>query len=578
MDIATLYNANLNNIITAKTAIDTLFSAFGKHVESWQHDVADKLSASHWTGSTSATAQGRIKDFGGELQAAHQELSFVSKALANAAEQFALAQAHLVNALGDAKNAKLNVAPDGRITWNNEPTSPDFAGASAEQTAIAISNRITAALNEAAHADQEISARLNHLATNASNGTGLDAATVAKDQAAETAREQIPAAGTDPGSVKQWWTSLTDTERQNFITTHPDQIGNLDGVPAIARDEANRLNLTHLVDQYEHKPNLSDDDKRKLDGFRAIQMKLDQAKSKIPPAFLIGVSDEGQGRGILSWGNPDTAQNVSAYVPGLGTTLSAVGGKDADRARNVWQATHNADPSASVASIVWLGYDPPLGSRTPEVMGTPRAEKGAAAYDKFLNGLRATHDGPPAHLVALGHSYGSLTVGLAAQLPGGTGANDVILVGSPGTEAQKASQLHGDPHHVWVGDAENDPVSHLPSPPRVQYDLGAANIGTSTVGVLGTIAGGALGDVASRHFAPDQVWFGRDPANHEFGANRFKVADGLENSFDSHSNYMEDPTGDYTADPSKRENLESINNIGQIAAGKYDNVTRQSQR
>ncbi|MFI6849442.1 hypothetical protein OG535_39190 [Kitasatospora sp. NBC_00085] len=122
--------------------------------------------------------------------------------------------------------------------------TPKYAGAGAETTAIAISNRITAALNEADHADQEISARLNHFAANAGNGMGLDAAMVAKDQAAETAREQIPAKGTDPASVKKWWDGLTETEQQKFIHDNPDQVGNLDGVPAAVRDQANRLNLT----------------------------------------------------------------------------------------------------------------------------------------------------------------------------------------------------------------------------------------------------------------------------------------------------------------------------------------------
>lgn len=172
-------------------------------------------------------------------------------------------------------------------------------------------------------------------------------------------------------------------------------------------------------------------------------------------------------------------------MPGLGTKLSDVGGKDGDRALNVLNAAQKADTDSTFASMVWLGYDPPPGleklqegdTRPLEVMDTDRAAKGGAAYDTFMAGLRATHDGPPAHLVALAHSYGSTTVGLGAQMSGGTGADDIILVGSPGTGAQRASQLHIDPSHVWVGDAENDPVSHLPSKGRVANDIQGAQQG-----------------------------------------------------------------------------------------------------
>ncbi|MFF8773210.1 hypothetical protein [Kitasatospora sp. NPDC015120] len=102
MDVTSLYNANINNITIAKNAFDALATAFGQHMEAWKHEVTDRLSASHWTGPTSTVAQGRVADLGSELQAARQELSFVSKALASAAEQFALAQSHLISALDDA--------------------------------------------------------------------------------------------------------------------------------------------------------------------------------------------------------------------------------------------------------------------------------------------------------------------------------------------------------------------------------------------------------------------------------------------------------------------------------------------
>ncbi|MFD0393539.1 alpha/beta hydrolase [Streptomyces nogalater] len=81
-----------------------------------------------------------------------------------------------------------------------------------------------------------------------------------------------------------------------------------------------------------------------------------------------------------------------------------------------------------------------------------------------MAGLAATNDHKDPHLVAIGHSYGSRLVGAATQEPGGIpGADDIILLGSPGTGVDRAEELGVGKDHVFVGAAENDPVSHLPS-------------------------------------------------------------------------------------------------------------------
>ncbi|MEU9043696.1 MULTISPECIES: alpha/beta hydrolase [unclassified Kitasatospora] len=583
MDIKTLYDADIINITIAKNAFDTLYSAFGRHIESWQHEVADRLTNSHWTGTASDHAQARIRFLGTELQSAHSELDLVGKALATAAEQFALAQSHLVYALDDAKAAKLNVTPEGTITWDKEPTSANYAGAGAETTAIAISNRITAALNEAAHADQELSARLNHFATNAGNGTGLDAATVAQDLAAQTGREQIPPAGTEPAGVKKWWDGLTDTEQQKFLHEHPDQIGNLDGVPAAVRDQANRVNLRNLIkDRETQLANLGPEPTRylsvadmngapvenpdytvwkrkhdalqeKLTGFQSIQKRLDGkfegggGPGSEPPLLLLGIGDQGQGRAILSWGDPDKARNVSSMVPGLNSNLAGAGNGDAMTAKRIYESAESSaranSETPSIASVFWLGYDAPQ-LDGPSVLLQDRAEEGGAAYNKFLTGLRATHEGAPAHMTAQGHSYGSLVVGKATQHPGGLPVDDIVLVGSPGVGVDKATQLGIGADHVYVGTAKYDPVADAPSP-----------------GML--IPGWAAVEAFTN---PDGSWHGTDPASESFGGQRFSVADGTVT--DSHDNYFgKDHKGG-----------DSLPNIGKIVSGHGNTITREDPR
>ncbi|MFG2919831.1 alpha/beta hydrolase [Kitasatospora sp. NPDC048298] len=578
VSLAQLRDANLFGLAPAATAYDTLATNFGKHVQNMQHEVLKHVFNANWVGNAAGAANASLQRTSNRLDAAHTEMSAVSGLLREASESFLLAQSKLQMALQEAQKLGLTVADDGTVSWpapsKAETNDPGY---NIPEQAKALANRISGAVAEAGNADQKIAGLLNSLTERARNGTGLETDKAAADLKAVTQQgvdlmaAGFPPAGASPTEVNSWWKGLTSGEQQRLIEAHPDLLGMRDGIPAVARNEANQLNLANLISKYQQKSNLTEDEKQKLDGFIAISKKLEERRGKQPPVFLIGVSEEGQGRGILSYGNPDTAKNVSAYVPGLGTTLSAVGGKDADRALNVWNAAAAADPNAEVASMVWLGYDPPPGLeklaqgdlRPLEVMDTDRAAKGGAAYDKFMSGLRATHDGPPAHLVALAHSYGSTTVGLGAQMTGGTGADDIILVGSPGTGATKASQLNVDPGHVWVGDAENDPVSHLPPATRVANDVALFP------------ALGPLGDEVYKMYSPDnQLWFGQDPASKEFGANRFAVPDGAPLSFDSHSHYMDEPK----KDPAPDDAAVSVNNIGQIVAGKYDHVTRQGQR
>jgi hypothetical protein len=574
VSLAELKEAKLDPLYTAATAYDTLAGNFQTHAANLNGQVVKHIFDNNWIGTAAGAAESSLQNTSNRLDAAHTEMSAVAAALRDAADAFGLAQGKVQQALTDAQNAGITVADDGSVSWPKpsqaEHHDPDY---DVPQQGHAIAGRISDAVAEATTADERIAKLLDDLTKRATTGTGLDLAQAKTDLAAanqagtDLLGAGFPGKDAAPTQVLSWWNSLSPDEQQRLINHHPDLIGNRNGIPSLARDQANRINLVNLTNEYANKPQpLSDDDQRKLDGFRAIQTKLDQEKGKQPPALLIGVSDEGQGRGILSYGNPDPAQNTSVYVPGLGTKLADAGGKDADRALNVWTAATKADPSASTASMVWLGYDPPPGLenlqngdlRPLEVMSTDRANAGAVNYDQFMGGLRATHDGAPGHLVALGHSYGSTTVGLAAQQPGGTGADDIILVGSPGTGADNASQLNIDPHHVWVGDAENDPVSHLPSKGEVGTDV-----------VAGPVLGPAA-DWVYNQVDPNQLYFGTDPASSDFGANRFQVADGESWSFSSHSNYMNNPN-----DPATQA---SINNIGQIVAGHGNNVTRQGYR
>ncbi|MFZ2175598.1 MAG: alpha/beta hydrolase, partial [Rhodococcus sp. (in: high G+C Gram-positive bacteria)] len=91
-----------------------------------------------------------------------------------------------------------------------------------------------------------------------------------------------------------------------------------------------------------------------------------------------------------------------------------------------------------------------------DVASTDRATDGATNLAGFLNGLDAASQKDDPHLTALGHSYGSLTTGLALQEPGGAPVDDVVFYGSPGVEASSEADLGLEPGHVYAMEADDD--------------------------------------------------------------------------------------------------------------------------
>ncbi|MFH8872145.1 alpha/beta hydrolase [Streptomyces griseus] len=376
---------------------------------------------------------------------------------------------------------------------------------------------------------------------------------------------RIPQNATPAGN-KAWWDGLSPEERERYIELVPERIGNLDGIPVLARDAANRRNLPALIDKLEGVD--TDKARDQLAGLREIDRQLKENGK--PPMYLIGIGDEGNGRAIVSFGNPDASQHVSAYVPGLNTSLDEEFAKnDLGRARDTAIGAQGYDEST--ASIVWLGYDAP---QLPDkdgvagyfaVMGTGRAEKGGEAYRGFMDGISVTNQNKDPHLTAIGHSYGSRTVGAAAARPGGIpGVDDIILVGSPGVGVDHAVDLGVGSEHVFVGAAANDPVTKLPS--KTQVVVGG--IGLALGGPGGAYLAGDLADPGD-----DDLWFGKDPASKAFGARRFPVADGPPLvsgsgiSLDSHSNYF-----------SPERDAVSADSIALIVSGNADRLKMEEPK
>ncbi|MFE1364666.1 alpha/beta hydrolase [Streptomyces anulatus] len=548
-------------------------------------------------------ALGRLRRLSRNFQYMQTECGLVRTALNGLAGDLAEPQRQLKQALEDAASLNFTVHDDGSVRYpaakvddltgakqeapggssqgsTRLPLEPPSLGSPGQQSlypghpgftpvnpnaakAQDVADRIARAVRSAREIDARYAKTLNGL--RAEKGLDVTAATL-KDVFRDTAdvrstagmhlAEGVPE-DKSPAERKKWWDGLTDEQRQEYLKVAPDLIGGLDGIPAVARDEANRNYLPVLIDEVARQG--GDDAKTKLDALRVIQGNLNEPSH--PPMFLLGIGDEGNGRAIVSYGNPDASRNVSAYVPGLGTKLNDDFAKETmKRAQDTAIGARKVDPST--ASIIWLGYDAP---QSADVMTKGDAQRGAPAYNEFMAGLSATNANEDPHVTAIGHSYGSLTVGTAAKESGGIpGVDDVILLGSPGVDAQRATELGVGKDHVFVGAADNDPVTHLPT-------KGESALAAGPAWVLGgpeaVRRSNDLFDVGN-----DDLHFGKDPASEAFGAQRFQVDDGPRmvrdiGLFDAHSQYF-----------TPEKDRVSALNIAKIVGGRPEAIVREEHR
>ncbi|MET7858728.1 alpha/beta hydrolase [Streptomyces sp. NPDC005318] len=546
-------------------------------------------------GEAADAAVGRLRQLGRNFQYVYTECGLLRTALNSLAHEMRAQQRALREALDDADALKLTVHADGSVTYPEAgeglidgkplpggtltgggvpgllPASGLVAPNPNAANAQDIADRVQKAVRTAAEIDWRYTRILRKL--KAEDGLKVPDATWT-DAAADAAAVRGAARGylkdaiphdASPAERKAWWAGLTQEQREEYLAVYPDQIGNLDGIPAVVRDAANRDNLQLLIGKLEGQGD--EKAETQLAGLREIDRQLNDGRK--PPMYLLGIGDEGNGRAIVSYGNPDTARNVSAYVPGLGTSLDEEFAKsDLKRARDTAIGTQRHDSSS--AAIVWLGYDAPqapvddpLGSFA--VAGDERAEKGGTVYNGFMRGLVATNENENPHLTAIGHSYGSRTVGAATQQGGGIpGVDDIVLVGSPGVGVDRAEDLGVGKDHVFVGAAEHDVVTKLPSKQQAAVGAMGLAVGGPTVAYL-------AGDIADQ--GDDDLWFGKDPASKAFGARRFHVdegpqlvsGDGL--SIDAHSQYF---------DPER--NAVSADSIALVAAGQSRELKMEELR
>lgn len=321
----------------------------------------------------------------------------------------------------------------------------------------------------------------------------------------------FPPRDLDAAATLAWWSSLTSAEQRTLITAYGERIGNLDGIPAAVRDEANRAALARdmLLAQEEAEyyslvvrgapipqwliargwsadPNVAGivalSRIMRAVSRTALLKSYHSTSSLADRRLLIYQPDSVPPRAAVAVGDVDTAEHVAVVVPGTGTTVGGQGlsNMDAEAAslREVIIEEHEVAPTG-VAIVSWIGYTPPM-SILPEAAVQGFADYGAPHLASFARGLVTTHAGGDLHLTVAAHSYGAALAGRVSS-DAANGIDDVIVYGAPGVGV---NPVPGVGRYSMLNDDDPIKLTHLvEAHGPVPYDHPVVEANPSGIGV-----------------------------------------------------------------------------------------------
>ncbi|CKR62712.1 Alpha/beta hydrolase of uncharacterised function (DUF1023) [Mycobacterium tuberculosis] len=189
---------------------------------------------------------------------------------------------------------------------------------------------------------------------------------------------------------------------------------------------------------------------------------------------------------VTAVGDPFTADHVSVTVPGVSGTTRQTIATMTQEARGLREEArviaHSVGESENVATIAWVGYQPPPVLASWNTVDDDLAQAGAPKLEAFLRDLQAgSHN--PGHTTALfGHSYGSLLSGIALKDGASSLVDNAVLYGSPGFDATSPAKLGMNDHNFFVMTTPDDPIRY---PARLAPLHGWGSDGADTIGTVG---------------------------------------------------------------------------------------------
>ncbi len=255
--------------------------------------------------------------------------------------------------------------------------------------------------------------------------------------------------------TRAYFAALAPDAARRLAEMRPDEVGSLDGAPAVLRYRANHLRLVAARDRLR----ASGHDGKRLETLDELLTPVAHAEvdasgkvvSVLRDRQFLSVHPEGQGRAVEVLGDLSRARNIAVLVPGMGNNLETLRGQ-VDRADLI---RHEAGPGT--AAVLWLDYDSPQGLHN--AISKQAAIQAGPALRRFTAGLD-TERLPEAKVTLVGHSYGTDVVGQG--LLQGVRADRVVLTGSPGITkfVNQASDFVPEPTRLYVERAPGDYMSY----------------------------------------------------------------------------------------------------------------------
>jgi hypothetical protein len=174
------------------------------------------------------------------------------------------------------------------------------------------------------------------------------------------------------------------------------------------------------------------------------------------------------GRLVVSFGDPASAPCIATYIPGAGTT-DVTAYDELDRAHILKTAA-----GTDTCVVMWLDYDAPT---LLQAGSESYARAAAPSLRQFQSDLVSNHDGPIRQLTVIGHSYGSVVIGVAER-DGTLLADDLVALGSPGMGVSHLDKLRPSTQ-IWHTTAANDPIRFVPGHLRGGTPFASAPFGHS---------------------------------------------------------------------------------------------------
>lgn len=463
-----------------------------------------------WSGDAAQAASGRcgelidaLREWTGEIAAARAAFGQAGDAVngvkngAREAEEF-------------AKANNFSITDDG-ITDHGVPedTPKDQREAVAEErerAKVELQERVNAVLRSARDVDRDLCQVLDEILGDTvdadSDATSLSGAGKAGAQVGDLSIPEPPSMNNATAAQNAaWWSTLSHAQRQQVIKEHPGQVGNRDGVPAVARSEANmarigqeRTRIQGTIDklkaekrdhagpggtgkrmELDRQINAAEE---KLDSLDAVEQSMTNRRdgeTRTDRQLMLLDTSGDRLKAAVSNGNVDTADHVAVFTPGMNSTVNgSLNGylKDTEALAGHadYELKREGREGQNIATVTWVGYEPPMsdpGGIAEAMLTDDSAEKGSEDLAKFYNGINSSRSEDP-HMTALGHSWGSLTQGIALR-DHQTGVDEAGFFGSPGTETRSGEQLNVPDGHAYAWEAERDAIPDLP--PRYGKDV-----------------------------------------------------------------------------------------------------------